>query len=92
MKPTSQTFFAAAFAVLSSASLLSAADPLAAAAAAPLPVILTPKHAATRRINGPKIFGVRDLWRQQDPGEFETRFEATVAPHGVVMVRIFPAK
>lgn len=34
---------------------------------------------------------VRDLWRQQNLGEFEGKFEATVAPHGVVLVRIFPA-
>jgi alpha-galactosidase len=34
---------------------------------------------------------VRDLWRQQDLGEFEDKYEATVAPHGVVFVRISPA-
>jgi alpha-galactosidase len=33
---------------------------------------------------------VRDLWRQQDLGEFTDKFEATVASHGVVLVRIFP--
>ncbi len=35
---------------------------------------------------------VRDLWRQQDLGVFADKFEATVAPHGVVLVRMFPAK
>jgi alpha-galactosidase len=33
---------------------------------------------------------VRDLWRQQDLGIFDEKFEATVAPHGVVLVRVFP--
>ena len=35
---------------------------------------------------------VRDLWRQRDLGVFDEKFEATVAPHGVVLVRIFPAR
>ena len=35
---------------------------------------------------------VRDLWRQKDLGEFSDQFEATVPPHGVVLVRIWPAK
>ncbi len=34
---------------------------------------------------------VRDLWRQKDLGVFDRRFEASVRPHGVVMVRAFPA-
>jgi alpha-galactosidase len=34
---------------------------------------------------------VRDLWRQQDVGVFDESYAATVAPHGVVFVRIFPA-
>jgi alpha-galactosidase len=34
---------------------------------------------------------VRDLWRQQDVGLDSDKFEATVAPHGVKLVRIFPA-
>ena len=34
---------------------------------------------------------VRDLWRQQDLGEFEGEFSAEVGRHGVVLVRIFPA-
>jgi alpha-galactosidase len=33
---------------------------------------------------------VRDLWRQKDLGMFIDKFEAPVAPHGVVLVRIFP--
>jgi alpha-galactosidase len=34
---------------------------------------------------------VRDLWRQKDLGKFEKEFSATVAPHGVVLVKIRPA-
>jgi alpha-galactosidase len=34
----------------------------------------------------------RDLWRQKDLGTFDDQFEATVAPHGVVLVRLTPAK
>ncbi|HEY8994551.1 MAG TPA: putative Ig domain-containing protein [Lacunisphaera sp.] len=33
-------------------------------------------------------FRVRDLWRQQDLGEFKDKFETPVAPHGVVLVRL----
>ncbi|HET9571682.1 MAG TPA: putative Ig domain-containing protein [Bacteroidales bacterium] len=33
---------------------------------------------------------VRDLWRQQDLGNFEKEFKATVEPHGVVFVKIYP--
>ena len=33
---------------------------------------------------------VRDLWRQQDLGVFDERYEATVAPNGVVLIRLFP--
>ncbi len=35
---------------------------------------------------------VRDLWRQKNLGVFEGEFNATVASHGVVLVRIIPAK
>ncbi|HUA36937.1 MAG TPA: NPCBM/NEW2 domain-containing protein [Candidatus Sulfopaludibacter sp.] len=35
---------------------------------------------------------VRDLWRQKDIGEFSDEFAATVPPHGVVLVRVWPAK
>jgi len=31
---------------------------------------------------------VRDLWRQQDLGEFEKKFETKVAPHGVQLIRL----
>jgi alpha-galactosidase len=31
---------------------------------------------------------VRDLWRQRDIGRFKDHFEATVPPHGVVLVRL----
>ena len=33
---------------------------------------------------------VRDLWQHKDVGAFRGSFQATVAPHGVVMVRITP--
>jgi alpha-galactosidase len=33
---------------------------------------------------------VRDLWRQKELGIFADKFEAPVASHGVVLVRIFP--
>lgn len=33
---------------------------------------------------------VRDPWRQKDLGVFNERFQTTVPPHGVVLVRIFP--
>jgi alpha-galactosidase len=38
------------------------------------------------RISGPRV--VRDLWRQQDQGVFRGDFEASVAPHGVALVRM----
>jgi len=34
---------------------------------------------------------VRDLWRQKDLGGFDNEFTTTVAPHGVVLVKIRPA-
>src|SRR5664280_263005 len=33
---------------------------------------------------------VRDLWRQKDLGVFDGSFEANVAPHGVVLIRVIP--
>jgi alpha-galactosidase len=45
---------------------------------------------ADLKISGAQI--VRDLWRQKDLGGFDKEFSATVAPHGVVLVRIHPAK
>lgn len=35
---------------------------------------------------------IRDLWRQQDLGEFEGEFGAEVPSHGVVMIRLWPMK
>jgi alpha-galactosidase len=35
---------------------------------------------------------VRDLWRQQDLGKFTGEYAATVPRHGVVLVRLRPAK
>jgi alpha-galactosidase len=33
---------------------------------------------------------VRDLWKKADAGILTGRYEANVAPHGVVMIRITP--
>lgn len=33
---------------------------------------------------------VRDLWRQKDLTECTDKFETTVAPHGVVLVKVCP--
>ena len=35
---------------------------------------------------------VRDLWRQEDLGTMDDKFEATVAPHGAVMIKLTPVK
>jgi alpha-galactosidase len=35
---------------------------------------------------------VRDLWRQKDLGAFEGEFKLRVAPHGVVLVKMSPAR
>jgi alpha-galactosidase len=35
---------------------------------------------------------VRDLWRQTDLGTFDQQFSSPVAPHGVVLLRLTPAK
>jgi alpha-galactosidase len=35
---------------------------------------------------------VRDLWRQQGVGTFADAYSASVAPHGVVFVRVYRAK
>jgi len=40
-------------------------------------------------ISGKQI--VRDLWRQKDLGEFDEQFNATIARHGVVLIRIRPS-
>lgn len=39
---------------------------------------------------GQGSFRVRDLWRQKDLGTFRKYFEAEIAPHGVVLIKIFP--
>ncbi len=41
-------------------------------------------------LTGPQV--VRDLWRQKDLGTFDAQFSTDVAPHGVVLVRVRPAK
>lgn len=33
---------------------------------------------------------IRDLWRQKNLGTFDSEFSATVAPHGVVFVKVSP--
>jgi len=42
------------------------------------------------QLSGPQR--VRDLWRQQNLGQCSGRYEATVPPHGVVLIRLFPAR
>jgi len=37
-------------------------------------------------------FVIRDLWQQKDLGKFQGKFDIKVAPHGVVLVRLIPAK
>jgi alpha-galactosidase len=54
-----------------------------------LPARVSASFAATGA-SGPQM--VRDLWRQKDLGTFADSFAADVAPHGVVLVRLRPAK
>ena len=42
------------------------------------------------KLDGPQK--VRDLWRQQEVGRFESEFSAEVAPHGVSLVRVYPSR
>ena len=35
-------------------------------------------------------FRLRDVWRQQDLGEFKGTFDTEIPHHGVVMLRMFP--
>ena len=42
------------------------------------------------KLDGKQI--VRDLWRQKDIATVDGKFEAKVAPHGVVFVKLSPAK
>jgi alpha-galactosidase len=39
-------------------------------------------------LEGPRR--VRDLWRQQDVGEFREAFQVDVPRHGVALVRLWP--
>jgi alpha-galactosidase len=41
-------------------------------------------------VTGPQV--VRDLWRQKDLGTFKDTFTAQVPPHGVVLVKVSPAR
>jgi len=41
-------------------------------------------------LSGPQR--VRDLWRQKDIGVSDNTFTASVARHGALLVRLFPAK
>jgi alpha-galactosidase len=47
---------------------------------------------ANETLNLPASFKakVRDLWAHKDLGTWRTRYEAVVAPHGVVMLRLDP--
>jgi len=45
-------------------------------------------HWSDLKISGSQT--VRDLWRQKDLGQFENQFNSSVAPHGVVLVKIQP--
>jgi alpha-galactosidase len=40
-------------------------------------------------LNGPRA--VRDVWRQKDLGRFDVEFDAKVARHGVVLIRLTPS-
>jgi alpha-galactosidase len=42
------------------------------------------------KVDGKQV--VRDLWRQKDLGEFDGKYEATIAPHGVLLVRLSAVK
>ena len=42
------------------------------------------------KLNGKQT--VRDLWRQKDVGDFDEKYEATVAPHGVALIKLTPVK
>lgn len=41
-------------------------------------------------VSGPQR--VRDLWRQRDLGTFTGTFSAPVNPHGVILVKVIPAR
>ncbi len=42
-----------------------------------------------QRIGLEKTVKIRDLWRQQDLGQFSREFKTTVPPHGVTLVKVF---
>ena len=42
------------------------------------------------KLDGKQV--VRDLWRQKDIGTFDGNYDATVPSHGVVFVKLTPAK
>ena len=53
------------------------------------------EQTVTARFADLKLAGkqtVRDLWRQKDLATVENQFEASVPPHGVVLVKLTPAK
>src|ERR1017187_1601184 len=81
-----------AFVLFFSADVLGAADvptnsTLGSATPPPTPVILTPKPAATPRINGPAIFGVRPgspfLYTMPVTGSRPMKFSADNMPRGL---------
>jgi alpha-galactosidase len=47
-------------------------------------------HFSSLNLSGKQA--VRDLWRQKDLGVFSDQFAATVPSHGVVLVRMIPAR
>jgi alpha-galactosidase len=53
------------------------------------------EESVTARFADLKLTGrqtVRDLWRQRDLATVDNQFEAPVPPHGVVLVKLTPAK
>ena len=52
----------------------------------------TPVTARWTALGLPGKQTVRDLWRQQDLGSFDREFSAPVPRHGVVLVKISPAR
>jgi alpha-galactosidase len=46
-------------------------------------------RASWKDLNVEGAFRVRDLWRQEDLGDFSDEFTSEVAPHGVRMIRLW---
>jgi alpha-galactosidase len=44
----------------------------------------------SQKLRGPQP--VRDLWLHRDAGQFDDSYEATVPPHGTVLVKVGTAK